>query len=291
MTLRSPFPYPGCKHAVTKLVWRALGDPPNYVEPFAGSAAVLLGRERAGKRETLNDLDCFVVNFFRAMQAAPEAVGRLGTWPVSEADLHARHATLIASRDRLRERVLGDPEYFDAKLAAWWAWGASVNLAGAWCDGRGPWRIHRRRLKRLGPPGINRSLPRLSSRSRMTIAGGSWVDELHTRLLGVRITCGDWRRVVRPSVTTSLGLTGVVLDPPYLGTESMYRCDSECANDVAAWAREHGEDPKLRIVLCGHVGDYEMPRSWRTRRWDRPRHRSRNPRRECLWFSPGCLPI
>lgn len=291
MTLRVPFPYPGCKHAVTSLVWSALGDPPNYVEPFAGSAAVLLGRESPGRFETLNDLDCFVVNFFRSMQRRPEVVERFAIWPVSEADLHARHATLVAARMKLGERIVGDPVFCDPKLAAWWAWGASVNLAGAWCDGRGPWRIHRRRLRRLGPPGINRSIPRLTSRSRMSVSGGTWVHALHTRLAGVRITCGDWRRVVKPSVTTSLGLTGIVLDPPYLGTESMYRCDEHCASEVAEWAREHGDDPLLRIVLCGHEGDYRMPRDWRTRRWDRPRHRGKHPRRECLWFSPGCLPL
>jgi hypothetical protein len=43
-TLRAPFPYFGGKSRAAHLVWAAFGDVPNYVEPFAGSLAVLLGR-------------------------------------------------------------------------------------------------------------------------------------------------------------------------------------------------------------------------------------------------------
>ena len=42
MTLAAPFPYFGGKRRAAPIVWRALGDPSGYVEPFAGSAAVLL---------------------------------------------------------------------------------------------------------------------------------------------------------------------------------------------------------------------------------------------------------
>jgi len=45
---RSPVPAPfvwfGGKRRVAAQVWDALGDVDNYVEPFAGSLAVLLGR-------------------------------------------------------------------------------------------------------------------------------------------------------------------------------------------------------------------------------------------------------
>lgn len=39
--LAAPFPYFGGKRRAASLVWNALGDPSGYVEPFAGSAAVL----------------------------------------------------------------------------------------------------------------------------------------------------------------------------------------------------------------------------------------------------------
>lgn len=40
------------------IVWSHFGDVRNYVEPFAGSLAVLLGRPTEPKIETVNDLDC-----------------------------------------------------------------------------------------------------------------------------------------------------------------------------------------------------------------------------------------
>lgn len=48
MTLKAPFPYFGGKSRVTREVWARFGDVPNYVEPFFGSGAVLLGRPPSG---------------------------------------------------------------------------------------------------------------------------------------------------------------------------------------------------------------------------------------------------
>lgn len=42
--LRAPFPWFGGKRRVAAQVWEALGAVDNYVEPFAGSLAVLLER-------------------------------------------------------------------------------------------------------------------------------------------------------------------------------------------------------------------------------------------------------
>ena len=41
---KAPFPYFGGKSKAAELVWSLLGDVPHYVEPFAGSMAVLLNR-------------------------------------------------------------------------------------------------------------------------------------------------------------------------------------------------------------------------------------------------------
>ena len=56
--LRAPFPWFGGKSRVAHIVWSHFGDVRNYVEPFAGSLAVLLGRPTEPKIETVNDLDC-----------------------------------------------------------------------------------------------------------------------------------------------------------------------------------------------------------------------------------------
>lgn len=141
--LKSPFPAFGGKSQVAALVWERLGDPRNFIEPFAFSAAMLLRRPTVGAIETINDLNAFVSNFWRSIQRDPEAVAAHADWPVNETDLHARHKWLVQSetaQGRLQQ-VRDDPEFFDAKLAGWWCWGACCWIGGGWCsepgDGRG----------------------------------------------------------------------------------------------------------------------------------------------------------
>ena len=55
MELKAPFPWFGGKRRVAAEVWAALGDVDNYVEPFAGSLAVLLARPHEPQCETGND--------------------------------------------------------------------------------------------------------------------------------------------------------------------------------------------------------------------------------------------
>ena len=68
---------------------------------------------------------------------------------------------------------------------------------------------------------------------------------------------------------------------------------------VRAWALAHGDDPLLRIALCGYQGEHEMPESWTVVRWhahggygNQGQGRGRtNAVRETLWFSPHCLDL
>ncbi len=57
MMLKAPFPYFGGKSKVASVVWKLLGQPKHYLEPFFGSGAVLLGRPdyHQGMVETVND--------------------------------------------------------------------------------------------------------------------------------------------------------------------------------------------------------------------------------------------
>lgn len=137
MTLKAPFPYFGGKSRVADEVWTRFGDVANYVEPFCGSAAVLLSRPSEPRIETVNDANCFISNFWRAVQHDPEAVAHHADWPVNEADLHARHRWLMLSEASAewRERMKTDPDHYDAKIAGWWVWGASCWIGTGWCDG------------------------------------------------------------------------------------------------------------------------------------------------------------
>jgi hypothetical protein len=133
--LKAPFPYFGGKSRVASLIWDHLGDVDNYVEPFCGSAAVLLARPTAPRVETINDADCYVSNFWRATGRDPEAVAVHADWPVNEADLHARHRWLVLSDEARasREKMRSDPDYYDAKVAGWWCWGACCWIGSGWC--------------------------------------------------------------------------------------------------------------------------------------------------------------
>jgi hypothetical protein len=164
--LKAPFPSIGGKSRAVDLVWPHLGPVRNYIEPFCRSAAMLLGRPTLAGVETLNDLDPFIANFWRAVQADPERVAGYADWPVSEVDMHARHRWLMGIEwpepfvperccrtgllreaylagfrfdhptyhSAWRARMLTDPDYYDAKIAGWWVWGACCYIGAGWCS-------------------------------------------------------------------------------------------------------------------------------------------------------------
>lgn len=260
--------------------------------------------------EGLASHNCYVVNFWRAVTADPDAVAAFADWPVTEADQNARHQWLV-DQSGFRERMNTDPEYFDAKVAGWWAWGLNVYIGDGWCDTR----FYRdRQLPHLGNAGtgVNRQLPHLGDAGKgvnrklpnLTTFGGSmrsanvglveWMAALSDRLRRVRVCCGDWSRVVTPSVTTKHGVTAVLLDPPYHSTANQdyaVRGSGDVAKDVAAWAAEHGDDPLLRIALCGYEGDYDMPDGWVCEHGKaRKGYQSDDAaaKKERIWFSPHC---
>jgi len=138
--LKAPFPWFGGKSRAVGVIHPRLGDCPAYIEPFAGSLAYLLSKAPS-RYETVNDLDNYVANFWRAVTADPEAVAFHADWPVNEACLTARHRWLMAAwrKHKFRTRMLCDPTYFDALVAGWWVWGISCWIGAGWCDERSEW--------------------------------------------------------------------------------------------------------------------------------------------------------
>ena len=98
---------------------------------------------------------------------------------------------------------------------------------------------------------------------------------------------GDWSRCLNNHFGGDD--TAVFLDPPYRAYEKLYGASAPVADAVAEWARAN---PSLRIALCGHVGDYDLP-GWDAVQWDRGRLTyggASTTDQECVWYSPGCLP-
>jgi hypothetical protein len=322
--LKAPFPWFGGKSRAASLVWERFGDVPNYVEPFAGSLAVLLARPHAPRAETVNDKDAYLANFWRAIAADAEAVAHHADWPVNEADLHARHAWLVHEGRPIVDRLLEDPDFYDARIAGWWVWGICQWIGSGWCvspDWTGRTNAGRRargvtakrpRLGR-GGRGVSRQLPHLGGdggaygrgvhASAVDVSQGGvleWLLRLQERLRYTRVCCGDWSRVLGPAPTTCIGITGVLLDPPYADTASrtpdLYAEDClSVAHAVREWAIKHGDDPKLRIALCGYEGEHQMPDTWECVAWKAhggygAKGKGRdNAGRERIWFSPHCL--
>ncbi len=293
----------------------------NYVEPFAGSLAVLLARPHQPRLETVNDKDCYLANFWRALKEDPAGVTAAADWPVNEADLHARHKWLVARAD-FREQMKTDPAFFDAKIAGWWVWGICQWIGSGWCSradwtGRGngsPRGIHASTWK-VRPnltwhgKGVHQKRPNLSGWSMPGVhkhAVGDrrswlefWLHELSERLRSVRVCCGDWQRILTPAVTFKVphvSACAVLLDPPYshsTGRDAqIYTEDSgKLSKQVRRWAIRNGKHPNLRIALCGYEGEHEMPDTWECVAWkaNTGGHGKRNAHRERIWFSPTCL--
>jgi site-specific DNA-adenine methylase len=169
--------------------------------------------------------------------------------------------------------------------------------------------------------GVNRQLVHLGdagtgvNRQRVTLGKGghgihgegielaSYFQAMSDRLRRVRVCSGDWSRVCGPTPTFKHGMTAVFLDPPYADTakrtKDLYSKDSaSVAHAVRKWALANGDNPKMRIALCGYEGEHTMPKSWECLAWkakggygsqavDR---NNVNAARERIWFSPHCLP-
>lgn len=59
-------------------------------EPFAGlPRRPFSANPSIPKIETVNDKDCFICNFWRAVSNDPEGVAQYADYPVNEIDLHA----------------------------------------------------------------------------------------------------------------------------------------------------------------------------------------------------------
>lgn len=301
--LTSPYPYFGGKRRVGEIVWSRLGEIDNYVEPFCGSLAMLLcnPNESIPKIETVNDIDHFIVNFWRALKDDFDSLIEIVDYPLSQVDLSARHKYIHENNDEeFKFKLETDPEFYDLKIAGWWVWGMGASFSNNWSLKKG----------RYAFPNLSGSGGGIFSSSKDI---NEWFLNLHNRVKKVRITCSDWRKVVTPTIlqdNISLGqsaITGLFLDPPYgfSTREKVYKNDTpEIYEEVCEWAVKNGNNKKLRIALCGYDGDFKFPSSWESYSWSTgggisniynksskvlDRDGQSNSKKERIYFSPHCL--
>lgn len=98
-----PFTYYGGKTNLARKIVRLLPDHEHYVEPFAGSLAVLLEKPRSNM-ETVNDLDQHLMTFWRVVRDRPQDLARaIDLTPHSRAE-HAAAYDLDVADDLERAR-------------------------------------------------------------------------------------------------------------------------------------------------------------------------------------------
>ena len=272
------FSWFGGKRRVAHVVWQALGKVGCYVEPFIGGGAVFLARPggRIGI-EIINDADGALVNFWRAARAGDQSVFDEARQMSSVVDLTAKRDAIKRARPELLKMLSDTPDFYDARLAAWWLHGQCSAMGGTWA-GASSLGLHYHHARGA------------------QCAGYDWT-ALVTRLRGVFVFAGDWRRAV-DNAASRANVTGYFLDPPYPCPKydaTYAEGNRETWHEVAAWALEAGQNRKNRIALCGYHGDFGAD-DWTEYRWSTgggfgnqaDGRGRRNAQRECIWFSPGC---
>ena len=301
MTLIAPFPYFGGKRSVTSDVWKRLGTPKQYIEPFCGSAAMLLAAPKPASLEVVCDGNGFIANFWRAVKYQPAEVARWADYPVSHIDMGAAHLWLMEQRAHIAENLHDIEWHGDAKAAGRWLHGQCAWIGSGWCDWKraspprgqcGNGKVPHASDAGMGVQAIGQ-VPHASDAGRgfedlLTSSGRAawvWLHKIADRLERVRVVHGDWSRCLNSHFG---GLeTAIFLDPPYRAYEKMYGVDAPVADAVEQWARENAE---FRVAICGHLGDYDLP-GWEQMPWSRGKMTyggGKTTDAECVWFSPAC---
>ncbi|MFG2468691.1 DNA adenine methylase [Streptomyces canus] len=131
--MKPPFPYYGAKGRLAPWI---VGLMPRehrvYVEPFAGSAAVLFARSRPATHEVLNDLDSNVVTFFRVLRDREQDLVRaLSLTPYSREEYRAADLEASPEIDEL-ERAR---RFFVRTTQSYNACGAAAGKRASWSNG------------------------------------------------------------------------------------------------------------------------------------------------------------
>lgn len=130
--MKPPFPYYGAKARIAPwLVGHMPREHRVYVEPFAGSAAVLFARSRPAAHEVLNDLDGNVVTFFRMLRDRhDDLVQALTLTPYSREEYRAAdlEASDIDDLERARRFFVRTTQSFNAA-------GAAASKRASWSNG------------------------------------------------------------------------------------------------------------------------------------------------------------
>jgi len=251
--VKPPFAYYGGKMALAKTIARLLPDHDHYVEPFAGSLAVLLAK-RPSRAETVNDLDGDLVTFWRVLRDQPAELTRSA--------LLTPH-----SRSEFAEAWSDSPDDIERARRVWvrltQSRGHSLSKTG--------WKFSRRIDSGHASQRLLTFAERLPSAAE--------------RLRGVSLECRDALDVIRDYGSEST--VCIYADPPYVGSTRAANYGIEMTSDAQHEAfAQVCHDAKATVVISGYEsGLYEqLFDGWSTMTLDAPTTLSGDTdRKEILW--------
>lgn len=219
-TLKPPFSYYGGKTTLAPNIAGLLPPHEHYVEPFAGSLAVLLAKSPS-TAETVNDLDGDLVNFWKVLRDQPGALERAAMLTPHSREEYEASGTLDCDELERARRVwvrLTQGRSHSMKPTGWW---------------------HRK-----APTGHSPSAYVESYAARMAAVG--------QRMSRVTLENRDALELIRdygaePSVC-------IYADPPYLGSTraANYRVEM-LEDDLHVQLAEALRGCKASVVLSGYA--------------------------------------
>lgn len=121
--VKPPFAYYGGKTTLAPKIASLLPPHEHYVEPFAGSLAVLLAK-KPSRAETVNDLDGDLMTFWRVLRDRPEDLERVcALTPHSRAELEVAKDLAVEDELERARRVfvrLTQSRSHSMKQTGWW---------------------------------------------------------------------------------------------------------------------------------------------------------------------------
>lgn len=214
--IKPPFTYFGGKTRIAEKIAALLPAHEHYVEPFAGSLAVLLAKQPSAM-ETVNDLDGDLMNFWRVLRNQPEDLER-----VCALTPHARAEAQQAEWD--------DREDLDDLECARRLWVRLTQCRGGHTQRRTGWRYYQ------DPRGSHSSMPDYLDAYTGRIAAAA------ARLRGVSLECLPAIEVVERYGRHPGCL--IYADPPYLGSVRTW------TNDVAYGHEMYAEDQHQELAAA-----------------------------------------
>jgi DNA adenine methylase len=191
MSITPPFAYYGGKTTLATTIADLLPEHDHYVEPFAGSLAVLLAKPQS-RAETVNDLDGDLMTFWRVLRDRPEEL----EW-VCTLTPHSR-AEYLESRESLPADDLERARRVWVRLTQ----GRNQTVG----RGRsGGWKF-----------GTNASARSPQEFTKRLVAFADRIPACAQRLRMVSLECRDALDVIRDYGSEPSAC--LYVDPPYLGT-------------------------------------------------------------------------